>query len=99
MPKDRETEYSEDEFSLDAILAEFGSGKTEEARREEPPAATFDAPTEETPTRGDPPAPIPFPSRPEVPAGTEAPPSEVEEEVYLHCPGFSTLIFTRSIMG
>ena len=33
MPKDRETEYSEDEFSLDAILAEFGSGKTEEARR------------------------------------------------------------------
>ena len=49
MPKDRETEYSEDEFSLDAILAEFGSGKTEEARREEPPAAPFDAPTEETP--------------------------------------------------
>ena len=45
MPKDRETEYPEDEFSLDAILAEFGSGKTEEARREEPPAAPFDAPT------------------------------------------------------
>ena len=52
MPKDRETEYSEDEFSLDAILAEFGSGKTEEARREEPPAAPFDAPTEASPTRG-----------------------------------------------
>ena len=59
MPKDRETEYPEDEFSLDAILAEFGSGKTEEARREEPPAAPFDAPTEETPTRGGPPAPPP----------------------------------------
>lgn len=87
MPKDRETEYPEDEFSLDAILAEFGSGKTEEARREEPPAAPFDAPTEETPTRGEPPAPIPFPSRPEVPAGTEAPPSEAEEEVYLEARG------------
>ena len=74
MPKDRETEYSEDEFSLDAILAEFGSGKTEEARREEPPAAPFDAPTEETPTRGVPPPPHPHNTPPGVPAGPRAAP-------------------------
>ena len=44
-------------------------------------------PLRRPPPGGPPPPPIPFPSRPEVPAGTEAPPSEVEEEVYLEARG------------
>ena len=43
MPRDRDGQQNQDEFSLDAILAEFGSGQ----RQEEPPAAPFDASEEE----------------------------------------------------
>ena len=37
-------QLNQDEFSLEAILAEFGSGTPQ--RQEEPPAAGFDAPAE-----------------------------------------------------
>lgn len=50
MPRDRDDDQlNQDEFSLDSILAEFGSG----SQRQEPPAASSDAPAEEpqTPTR------------------------------------------------
>ncbi len=45
MAKDRDDQLDQEEFSLDAILAEFGSGSGE-ARQGEPPAVPSDAPAE-----------------------------------------------------
>lgn len=96
MPKDWETEHpEEEEFSLESILAEFGSGSDGEARREDPPAALSDAPetpsaASETPTPS--PDPIPFPRPSEGPQKAiaevyeEEDPDE-EEEDYLEAQG------------
>ena len=75
MAKDRDGQRNQDEFSLEAILAEFGSGSGE--RQGEPPAAPSDARTEESATGRDGPPDAPqrdelaeqdwFPTRPRTP--------------------------------
>lgn len=81
MPKDRDDgQLNQEEFSLESILAEFGSGNTEQ-RPEKAPTAPFDAPRGSAPEQSAPPPPekeeiprpqsrnrqeeaIPFPVRP-----------------------------------
>ena len=47
MAKDRDDQLNQDEFSLEAILAEFGSGSEErQGQEQETPAAGSDARTE-----------------------------------------------------
>ena len=75
MAKDRDGQRNQDEFSLEAILAEFGSGSGE--RQGEPPAAPSDARTEESATGRDGPPDAPqrdelaeqdwFPTSPRTP--------------------------------
>lgn len=99
MAKDRDEQFNEDELSLDAILAEFGSGSSQ--RQGETPAAgsdvpdpyTQDAPVEESERVS---IPIPaqkkagkithFPGVKEPPEAPAAPPREKTDKV-LEFPG------------
>lgn len=81
MAKDRDEELNQEEFSLEAILAEFGSG-ADQQRQGETPAAGSDAPAEQE----TPPAPPRdelaeqdwFPTRPHIPQ--EEPVEEDEDD-------------------
>lgn len=80
MAKDRDDQLNQDEFSLEAILAEFGSG-TQERQGEEPPAAPSDAQPEEVapsaPQRDELGEKDWFPTRPHKP---EEPPALDEDD-------------------